>query len=164
MSKVLVYAAILQLFSKWGNFLHYLLKMHCIKKFRVDVVIICRQVKYSLFYPNWFYISSGLLVFHHLLLLTFNRSSHLEVLCIKSIVENFANFTGKHLWHSLFFNQVAGMPAAWLKKILWHRCFPVNFAKLLKAPFLFSVPNDDVINLCGKCRIWKSHHHGGEAI
>ena len=27
-------------------------------------------------------------------------------------------------------------PATLLKKSLWHRCFPVNFAKFLRAPFL----------------------------
>ena len=27
------------------------------------------------------------------------------------------------------------MPAALLKKILWHKCFPVNFARFLRAPF-----------------------------
>ena len=26
-------------------------------------------------------------------------------------------------------------PATLLKNSLWHRCFPVNFAKLLKTPF-----------------------------
>ena len=32
------------------------------------------------------------------------------------------------------FNKVAG--ATLLKKSLWHRCFPVNFAKFLRTPFL----------------------------
>ena len=36
-------------------------------------------------------------------------------------------------------NKVAGLrPATLFKKILWHRCFPVNFAKLLRTPFLQS--------------------------
>ena len=49
----------------------------------------------------------------------------------------FAKFTGKHLCQSLFFNKVAGLrPATLFKKRLWHRCFPVNFAKFLKTPFL----------------------------
>ena len=35
------------------------------------------------------------------------------------------------------FNKVAGLrPATLLKKRLWHRCFPVNFAKFLRTPFL----------------------------
>ena len=42
----------------------------------------------------------------------------------------------KHLCQSLFFNIVAGLkPTALLKKTLWHRCFAVNFAKLLRTPF-----------------------------
>ena len=36
-----------------------------------------------------------------------------------------------------FFNKVASLrPATLLKKRLWHRCFPVNFAKSLRTPFL----------------------------
>ena len=39
----------------------------------------------------------------------------------------------------LFFNKVAGpMPATFFKKKLWHRCFPVNFAKFLRTPFLLN--------------------------
>ena len=35
-----------------------------------------------------------------------------------------------------FFNKVAGLrPATLLKKRLWHRCFPVNFAKFLRNLF-----------------------------
>ena len=63
------------------------------------------------------------------------RSSRLEVFCRNGVVKNFAKFTGKHLCQSLFFNKVAGLrPATLLKKRLWHRCFPVNFAKLLRTP------------------------------
>ena len=39
----------------------------------------------------------------------------------------FAEFTGKHLCQGLYFNKVTG---------LWYRCFPVNFAKFLRTPFL----------------------------
>ena len=35
------------------------------------------------------------------------------------------------------FNKVAALrPATLLKKILWHRCFPVNFEKFLRTPFV----------------------------
>ena len=38
---------------------------------------------------------------------------------------------------SPFFNKIAGLrPATLLKKRLWHKCFPVNFAKFLRTPFL----------------------------
>ena len=41
------------------------------------------------------------------------------------------------LCQSHFFNKVAGpRPATLIKKRLWHRCFPVNFAKYLRTRFL----------------------------
>ena len=64
------------------------------------------------------------------------RSSRPEVFCKKGFLENFAKFTGKHRCQSLFSNKVASLrPATLLKKRLWHRCFPVNFAKFLRTPF-----------------------------
>ena len=45
----------------------------------------------------------------------------------KGVLRNFAKFTGKHL---------CLRPAALLKMRLWHRCFPVNFVKFLRTPFL----------------------------
>ena len=67
-----------------------------------------------------------------------NRSSRPEVFCKKAVLRNFAKFTGKqHLCHSLFFNKVAHLKAAtFLKKRLWNKCFPVNFVKFLRTPFL----------------------------
>ena len=53
------------------------------------------------------------------------------------MLRNFSKFTGKYLRQSLFFNKVAGLRfATLLKKRLWHRRFPVNFAKFLRTPFL----------------------------
>ena len=55
----------------------------------------------------------------------------------RGVLRNFTQFTGKHLSKSLLFNKVAGLrPAALFKKRFWHRCFPVNFAKFLRTPFL----------------------------
>ena len=51
------------------------------------------------------------------------RSSCSEVFCKKGVLRNFAKFTGKHPYQSLFFNKVAGL-----------RRFPVNFVKFLRAP------------------------------
>ena len=48
-----------------------------------------------------------------------NRSSHQRCSVKKSVLRNFAKFTGKHLCQSL-----------------WHRSFPVDFAKFLRTPFL----------------------------
>ena len=65
------------------------------------------------------------------------RSSHQRCSMKKGVLRNFTKFTGKHLCQSLFFNKVAGLrPATLLKKRLWHRCFPVNFVKFLRTPFL----------------------------
>ena len=58
-----------------------------------------------------------------------------EVFCKKRFLRNFTKFTGKHLRQSLYFNKVAGL-ATLFKKKLWHRCFPVNFEKFLRATFL----------------------------
>ena len=55
----------------------------------------------------------------------------------KGVLRNFSKFTGKHLCHSLCFNKVANLsPATLLTERLWHRCFPVNFEKFLRTPFL----------------------------
>ena len=60
-----------------------------------------------------------------------------EMFCKKRFLRNFAKFTGKHLFQSLFFNKFAGLrPATLLKKRFWHKCFPVNFANFLRTPFL----------------------------
>ena len=48
-------------------------------------------------------------------------------------LRNFAKFTRKHLYQILFFKH---RPATLLKKRPWHRCFPVNFVKFLRTPFL----------------------------
>ena len=47
------------------------------------------------------------------------------VLQKKGVLENFEKLTGKHMCH-----------ASLLKERLWHRSFPVNIEKLLRAPFL----------------------------
>ena len=65
------------------------------------------------------------------------RSRHQKRSKQKSGFRNFTKFTGKHLRQSLFFNKVAGLrPATLLKKRLWHRCFPVDFVKFIRTPFL----------------------------
>ena len=57
------------------------------------------------------------------------------------VLSNYAKFTGKRLYQSLFLNKVADLrPTVLSKKRLWCRCFPVNFAKFLRAPFLQNTP------------------------
>ena len=48
------------------------------------------------------------------------RSNCPQVFCKKDVLRNFTKFTGKHLCHR------------------WHRCFPVNFVKFLRTPFLLN--------------------------
>ena len=61
----------------------------------------------------------------------------LDVFYKKSVLRNLTKITGKHLCQSLLFNKLAGLKTAiLLKKRLWYRCFPVNFVKLLRTPFL----------------------------
>ena len=70
--------------------------------------------------------------FRHLLLQNLENS----ILNIETVARRGKNFTVKHLCQCLFFNKVAGRPGTFLKKRSWHRCFPVNFAKALRTPFL----------------------------
>ena len=39
-------------------------------------------------------------------------------------------------------------PATLLKKKLWHRCFPVNFAKLLRTPFSQNTSGRLLLSIC----------------
>ena len=65
---------------------------------------------------------------------------------------NFAKLIGKHLYQNLFLNKVAGLrPATLLKKRFWHRCFPVNFTKFLRTPFLQNISRRLLLSL-GQCR------------
>ena len=78
-----------------------------------------------------------------------HRSNHQRCSVKIRVLRNFANFTGKHLCQSLSFNKVAGLrPATLLKERLWRRCFPVNFAKFLRASFLQNTFGR--LLLCGK--------------
>ena len=64
------------------------------------------------------------------------RSSHQRSSVKNGVLRNFAKFRGKHLCQVLIFNKVAGPePETLFKKRLWHRCFPLNFAKFLRTPF-----------------------------
>ena len=59
----------------------------------------------------------------------------------KGVLRNLTKFTGKHLCQGLFLNKGASLrPATLLKRGLWQRCFPVNFAKFLRIPFLQTAP------------------------
>ena len=71
---------------------------------------------------------------------TWHQKMPPEVFWKKGLLKNFTKFTGKRLCWSLFFNEVAGLPATLLKKRLQHRCFPVNFVKFSRTPFFYRTP------------------------
>ena len=61
------------------------------------------------------------------------RSNRPDVFCKKDVLKNFTKCTGIRLFQSLFCYEVSSLGyATLLKKILWHSCFPVNFAKFLR--------------------------------
>ena len=69
-----------------------------------------------------------------------HRSSHRRCSRTKDVLIIVAKFTGKHLPQTLFFNKIASLrPATLLNERHWYRCFPMNFAKLLRTPILKNV-------------------------
>ena len=65
------------------------------------------------------------------------RSSRSEVFCTKGALKILQNSQENHCARVSFFNKVAGLRSATLlKKRLWQKCFPLNFAKFLGTPFL----------------------------
>ena len=67
----------------------------------------------------------------------FPRSSRPEVFCKKRCSQKFRKIHRKTPVPEALFCTVAGLePATLLKKRLWHKSFPVNFAKFLRTPFL----------------------------
>ena len=56
--------------------------------------------------------------------------------CKKGVLRNFAKFTRNTCARVSFLIKLQARPANLLKKRLWHRCFPVNFAKFLRTAFL----------------------------
>ena len=69
------------------------------------------------------------------------RNSHQRFSIKKSVLKNFAKFTGKYLCQCLFLNKIADL----LKKRLWHRCFPV--AKFLRTPILKNFCEGQVLKI-----------------
>ena len=55
----------------------------------------------------------------------------------EGVFKIFAKLTGKHPYQSVFVNKVAGLsPETLLKTRLWHKCFPVNCGKFIRALLL----------------------------
>ena len=76
------------------------------------------------------------------------KQSFRGVLCKKMFLEISKN-SQENTCGSLFFNKVAGLkPATLLKKRLWRRCFPVNFVKFLRTPFLQNTSERLLLEIC----------------
>ena len=56
-------------------------------------------------------------------------------LCRRTLCQFYQRFWINPGKHSFFFNKDATL----LKKRTWYRCFPVNFAKFLRTPFLLKI-------------------------
>ena len=89
----------------------------------------------------WIFVAANIFLPLNMVVIADNRTGSEAatrgVILRKGVLGNSSKFSGKHKCQSLFFNKVAGLrPATLLKKRLWHRCFPVNFAKFLRTRFL----------------------------
>ena len=78
-----------------------------------------------------------------------------DVFCEKKVfLKNFAIFTGKYLYWSLFFNKVAGFHVcSFFKRRLKHKLFPANIAKFLRAPILKNICERLLLKHCTR-DIW----------
>ena len=83
------------------------------------------------------------------------------VFCNKNVLRNFSKFTGKHLYQSPFLVKLQAWHAILFKKILWHRCFPVNFAKFLRKAFLQNTSGRLLLQFQGNYRVFTLRHQIG---
>ena len=103
---------------------HSWLKSYCYERCLMLVKTFLFFFFISFFYDHFLLILNALVC---------SSCSRPVVFYKKSILKNFQKFTRKHLCQSLFFNKVADLRlVTLLKKRLWHRFFPVNFAKFLR--------------------------------
>ena len=70
------------------------------------------------------------------MLKAFIGSSHPEVFCEKGPLRNFVKSTGLRVSFVIKLKVWDLRHATLLKRRPWHRCFPVNFAKFLRASFI----------------------------
>ena len=103
------------------------------------LVLIAKKSIFNYFFIKLYYSSCSTFIsslnFQHCCF-SFTEAATRGVLYKKGVLKNFAKFTGKHLCQSLFLIESQAPPGTLLKRRLWHRCFPLNFAKFLRIPFL----------------------------
>ena len=70
-------------------------------------------------------------------LISNNQKKPPKVFYIKKVFLRNSQNSQENICARVFFKKVKGVrPGTLLKNKLWHRCFPVNFAKFLRAPVL----------------------------
>ena len=77
---------------------------------------------------------------------------HLEISIRKVVLKNSAKFTEKYSWQRL-------QPVTLLKKILWHRCFPVSSAKLSGTPKKKHVRTGISGEIAWPTKVWKTQEN-----
>ena len=77
------------------------------------------------------YIFPDFVLVQHIVvqILVKTRSGHRRCSLRKGVLRNFPKFTGKHL-------NTCARVSIFIKLQAWYRCFPVNFSKLVRSPFL----------------------------
>ena len=104
---------------------------------RTQVNVEFKPVKYKISMPSG---CNGKSETVNCLLITktfsFFRSSRSQMFYKIGILKNFAKLIGKHFFRSRKVAGVAGHRSATLLKKLQRRCFPLNFTKFLRTPFL----------------------------
>ena len=97
----------------------------------------CNYVVTSLFRPQhddiWF--AFVLIILHQKSRKTPFRSSHQKCSIKKGLFKNFRKFIEQHLCQSPFLRMLQGSAWNYIKKRLWHKCFPLNFVNSLRTPF-----------------------------
>ena len=131
--------------SLWILLPPYHIKLDMLELFLQLIFTSCCRLFYQWFKSFYFYFNDFVHYFSFTskynanmlalfeLKLNNDRSSHQRCSVRKGVRRNFTKFTGKHLYHSLFLNQVPGLTLC--KMRFWHRFFPVNFVKFLRTPF-----------------------------
>ena len=68
------------------------------------------------------------------------KSSRPKVLCEHGVLKNFAKFTGKHQYQSLFFSKIVGAACNFIKKETLSQVFSFEFCKIFKSNFFHRTP------------------------
>ena len=113
----------------------------CVLKVNFQEFNLCAYIKFEL--PSAFLNALCELLEEQAVLCGNNRSSRPVVFCKKGVLRNFVKFTGNTCTRNSFLIKLQAWPATLSKKNLWHRCFPVNFAKFPRTPFFYRTPQVD---------------------